>query len=409
VVLIENFGETKINPPQKKGDVNMQLSKFLSNRTPVPRTKISFLTLFLLLGLLILGSSGQALAQGNTADAVYAMNNDAIANAIMVFDRAPDGTLTQAGSYLTGGSGTGGGLGSQGALVLSDDGRWLFAVNAGSNEISVFAADGNTLHLTDTIGSGGVQPISLTSHGNWLYVLNAGDGGNITGFRLNRNGLLHPIPRSTQYLSNGGVGDAPGPAQVAFTPNGRQLVVTEKGSNQILTYDVRRSGHASAPVVTASEGMTPFGFDFTPDGVLIVSEAFGGAADASAASSYGFNQGNLEAISSSVPTNQTAACWVVVTPDGKYAYTTNTGSSSVSGFEVSPSGSLELLDADGVTGQTGDGSSPIDAIFSSNGATLYVLSGGTNTVTAFHVAADGSLTNLGSVSVPAGSVGITAN
>jgi len=152
---------------------------------------------------------------------------------------------------------TGGDLGSQGALVLSDNGRWLFAVNAGSNEVSVIAADGNNLHLTDTVASGGEKPISLTSHGNWLYVLNAGDGGNITGFRLGRNGHLAPIPSSTQYLSNNGAGDAPGPAQVAFRPDGRQLVVTEKGANQILTYDVRRSGQATAPVVNASEGMTP--------------------------------------------------------------------------------------------------------------------------------------------------------
>jgi 6-phosphogluconolactonase (cycloisomerase 2 family) len=387
----------------------MQLSQFLSNQTFVPHNKTRFLTLFLLLALLILGSSGQVFADGHGANAVYVMNNDAAANAVLVFDRAADGTLTEAGSYLTGGLGTGGGLGSQGALVLSDNGRWLFAVNAGSNEVSVFAADGSNLHLTDTAASGGERPISLTSHGNWLYVLNAGGSGNITGFYLHRDGQLSPIPHSTQPLSNGGVGDAPGPAQVAFRPDGRQLVVTEKATNQILTYDVRRSGQATAPVVTASEGATPFGFDFTPDGALLVSEAFGGAENASTASSYGFSHGQLQVISSTVATNQTAACWLIVTPDGKYAYTTNTGSSSVSGFQIGPNGSLELLDADGRTGETGDGSSPIDAIISSDGETLYVLSGGTNTVTAFHIAADGSLTNLGHVSVPAGSVGVTAN
>jgi 6-phosphogluconolactonase (cycloisomerase 2 family) len=387
----------------------MQLSQFLSNQTFALRNKTRFLTLFLLLALLILGSSGQVFADSHGANAVYVMNNDADANAVLVFDRAADGTLTESGSYLTGGLGTGGGLGSQDALVLSDNGRYLFAVNAGSNEISVFATDGNNLHLTDTVASGGERPISLTSHGSWLYVLNAGGSGNITGFRLDSNGQLAPIPHSTQHLSNDGVGDAPGPAQVSFRPDGRQLVVTEKASNQILTYDVRRSGQATAPVVTASEGATPFGFDFTPNGVLIVSEAFGGAADASTASSYGFSHGQLEVISSTVATNQTAACWVIITPDGKYAYTTNTGSSSVSGFQISPNGSLELLDADGRTGETGDGSSPIDAIISSNGETLYVLSGGTSTVTAFHIAADGSLTNLGNISVPVGSVGIAAN
>lgn len=387
----------------------MQLSQFFTNRTAVPYTKSRLMAFILLLALLILGGSGQVLADGRSSDAVYVMNNDATANAILVFERAVDGTLTEAGSYLTGGVGTGGGLGSQGALATSDDGTWLFAVNAGSNEISVFAANGTDLYLTDTVASGGENPISLTVHGNWLYVLNAGDGGNITGFRLSRNGRLSPIPYSTQYLSNNGVGDAPGPAQVSFRPDGSQLVVTEKATNQILTYDVRRSGQATAPVVNASEGVTPFGFDFTPDGILVVSEAAGGAAGASTASSYGFSHGQLATISSAVATNQSAACWAIVTPDGKYAYTTNTGSSSVSGFQINPNGSLELLDADGITGETGDGSRPIDAIFSSNGETLYVLSGGTSTVTAFHVAADGGLTNLGNVSIPAGSVGIAAN
>ncbi len=387
----------------------MQLSQFLSSRTFTPRNKTRFLALFLLLALLILGGSGQVFADGHAADAVYVMNNDADANAILVFDRAADGTLSEAGSYLTDGLGTGGGLGSQGALVLSDNGRWLFAVNAGSDEISVFAADGHNLHLTDIVASGGERPISLTVHGNWLYVLNADGGGNITGFYLSRNGRLNPIPYSTQHLSNDGVGDAPGPAQVSFRPDGRQLVVTEKATNQILTYDVRRSGQATAPVVNASEGITPFGFDFTPDGALLVSEAFGGAENASTASSYGFSHGQLEVISSTVATNQTAACWLIVTPDGNYAYTTNTGSSSVSGFQIGSNGSLELLDANGRTGETSEGSRPIDAIISSDGATLYVLSGGTSTVTAFHIAADGSLTNLGDVSVPAGSVGVTAN
>jgi len=384
----------------------MEIAKVLSRKPSVQRTKRGVFTLLLLLGLLILGSSSQVLARGNDATAVYVMSNDANANAVLVFERAADGTLSEAGSYPTGGAGTSAGLGSQGAVALSDNGRYLFVVNAGSHEISVFATNGTTLHLTDTVPSGGERPISLTVHGRILYVLNAGGSGNITGFFIRGNGRLSPIPHSTQHLSNDGVGAAPGPAQVSFSPDGRQLVVTEKASNLILTYDVRRSGQATAPNSNSSEGMTPFGFDFTPWGTLIVSEAFGGAANASAASSYNLSHGQLQTVSSSVPTHQTAACWVIVTPDGKYAYTTNTGSSSVSGYAVNPNGSLDLLDADGRTGETGDGSSPIDAIISSDGQTLYVLSGGSNIVTTFHIAADGSLINLGHVSVPAGSVGI---
>lgn len=390
----------------------MQVSQFLPENALVRRPWIRLLSLFLLLTLLILGSSGQALARGedhgDDSGAVYVMNNDATNNEILRFERAEDGTLTEAGSFATGGQGTGGGLGSQGALVLSRNQRWLFAVNAGSNQVSVFAVHGDSLHLVDTVDSGGKMPISLTVHRRLLYVLNAGGSGNITGFYIGLGGKLIPIHNSARNLSNDGVGNAPGPAQISFTPNGRHLVVTEKATNRILTYRVRLLGRVSNPIVHASEGETPFGFDFTPRGRLIVSEAFGGAADASAASSYSLRFGRLRVISSSVPTTETAACWVVVTKDGQYAYTTNTGSSSVSGYVIDRDGSIALLDDSGVTGETGPRSSPIDAIISRDGRHLYVLSGGSNTVTAFQIEADGSLINLGDVSVPAGSVGIAA-
>lgn len=398
----------------------MHVLQFFSPQALVSRSRLRVLSLVLLLAFLILGGSASAFAQGSSPDdghdrghgrnasAVYTMNNDPTDNAILVFARAADGTLSPSGSFSTSGQGTGAGLGSQGALVLSDNGRWLFAVNAGSNEVSVFAVRGQTLYLVDTISSGGEKPISLTQHGRLLYVLNAGGSGNITGFYLGGRGRLFPIPNATRSLSNGGVGDAPGPAQIAFTPNGRQLVVTEKASNQILTYQVRPLGRTAEPEIHASAGETPFGFDFTPRGDLIVSEAFGGAADASAASSYALRRGQFQVISSSVPTNQTAACWVVVTKDGRFAYTTNTGSSSVSGYQVGHDGSLTLLDADGRTGETGPGSSPIDATISKDGRNLYVLSGGSYTVTTFHLNDDGSLVNLGDVSVPAGTVGLAA-
>jgi 6-phosphogluconolactonase (cycloisomerase 2 family) len=251
------------------------------------------------------------------------------------------------------------------------------------------------------------MPISLTVHGNLLYVLNAGGSGNITGFTVDR-GQLTPLAGSTQPLSNGGVGSAPGPAQISFTPDGQQLVVTEKASNSILTYAIGAGGLASAPTVHPSAGMTPFGFAFNRRGYLIVSEAFGGAPDASAASSYALGGSDLQVISPSVPTHQTAACWVVVTGNGKYAYTTNTGSGSVSGYQVGRDGSLTLLDADGVTGDTGPGSMPTDAALSVGSRYLYVLNSGTHTVAAFQVNGDGSLAPLGEVSIPAGAVGIAA-
>jgi 6-phosphogluconolactonase (cycloisomerase 2 family) len=251
------------------------------------------------------------------------------------------------------------------------------------------------------------MPISLPYHGGRLVVLNAGGSGNVTAFRVSSSGQLAPIAGATQPLSNGGVGPAPGPAQVSFTPDGRQLVVTEKATNLILTY-IARGNSIRPPAAHPSSGETPFGFAFAGHDTLIVSEAFGGAPDASAMSSYIVGKNALTVVTPSAPTTETAACWVVVTTDGQYTYTTNTGSGSVTGYAVTDDGSLTILDADGVTGVTGPGSTPIDEALSRDSHYLYVLNSGTDTVSAFAVEADGSLTPLGEVPVAATSVGIAA-
>jgi 6-phosphogluconolactonase (cycloisomerase 2 family) len=356
--------------------------------------------------------AGSAIAQEEAGarsktGAVYVMTNDTAANAIQVFDRAADGALTAAGTFPTGGAGSGSGLGSQGALILSSDGRFLFAVNAGSNEITSFRVRGGELVWADTVASNGEKPISLTFHGRRLVVLNAGGSGNISAFAVNARGQLRLMPGATQPLSNGGAGPSTDPAQVSFTPDGRQLIVTEKATNLVLTYAVSQNGIAP-PVAHPSSGQTPFGFAFGRRDVLIVSEAFGGAPDASAMSSYIVGQGALQVVTPSAPTTETAACWVVVTGDGQYTYTTNTGSGSISGYAVGNDGSLTLLDADGVTGVTGPGSSPIDAALDAGSDYLYVLNAGTHTVSVFAVGPDGSLTPAGEVPVAVTSVGIAA-
>jgi len=252
------------------------------------------------------------------------------------------------------------------------------------------------------------MPISLTAHRDLLYVLNAGEGGNISGFRIDWHGQLTPLEGSTQTLSNGGVGDAPGPAQISFTPDGRQLIVTEKATNLIDTFKVGKDGVAGEVVTHASAGETPFGFAFSRRNVLIVSEAFGGAANASTTSSYKVGKGDLDVISPAVPTTQTAACWVAVTDNGLYAYTTNTGSGSVSGYQVDRHGDLTLFDAR--AGETGDGSSPIDMAFSHNSRYLYTLNAGTETISAFRVRANGSLIALDGIEgLPDGAVGMAVH
>jgi len=362
----------------------------------------------LLLALLVsaMAWGGTASAASHDSTAVYVLTNSAAGNELALFDRRSDGTLRPAGTLATGGQGTGAGLGSQGALVLSEKNRWLFAVNAGSNDISAFEVRGGDLRLVNRIASGGQNPISLTVHDDLLYVLNAGGGGNISGFSIGSHGKLRALDGSMRWLSNGGVGAAPGPAQIQFSNDGDTLVVTEKGTNLIDTFAVDDDGIAAEVVTHPSAGMTPFGFAFGKRGDLIISEAFGGAPGQSALSSYDLDENTLTTISPSVPTTQTAACWVAVTKNGRYAYTTNTGSASVSGYRVACDGSLTLLAASaGATGTT-----PTDLDLSRNSKFLYVLNSGSHNLSAFRVQADGGLVSLGTFgTLPAGAVGVAAS
>jgi 6-phosphogluconolactonase len=341
---------------------------------------------------------------GGNAGAVYVSTNSPAGNEVLVFPRARDGSLGAPTAFATGGLGTGGGLDNQGAVVLSADNGRLFVVNAGSNEVSVFAVRHTGLELLDRVASGGIRPVSVTVHRRLVYVLNAGGTGNITGFRLNDNGKLHPIGNSTRPLSSA----AAGAAQVEFSPEGGVLVVTEKMTNKISTYTVGASGRATGPNVQQSEGDTPFGFAFSRAGTLVVSEAFGGAPDASALSSYNVSAGgSLSVISASVGTTETAACWVVITRNGRFAYTSNTGSNTISGYGLSRAGELTLLDANGVTATTGSG--PIDLALTKDSRFLYSLDDGSHAISAFRVEDDGSLTPVpGASGLPAGANGLAA-
>jgi 6-phosphogluconolactonase len=338
-------------------------------------------------------------------NAVYTITNDLSGNEVAVYERSADGSLSFMASYPTGGLGSGAGLGSQGSVILRENGRRLFVVNAGSNQVSMLAVRKDGLDLLDVVDSGGEMPISLTLHGGILYVLNGGGSGNITGFKVQENGKLMPLDGSTQPLSNGGTGDSPQPAQISFSRDGDLLVVTEKATNMIDVYPVE-GGIAGSPASHPAAGVTPFGFAFAKRHDLIVSEAFGGAPDASAVSSYNITKDTFEVISASVGTTQTAACWVVVSDNGKYAYITNAGSGSISSYRIEKDGSISLLEAQ--AGLTGEGSSPIDMAFSNNGRFLYALGAASDTISIFRVKENGSLESLGSVSVPAGAVGLAA-
>jgi 6-phosphogluconolactonase len=331
--------------------------------------------------------------------AVYTITNAATGNGVAAFSRGDNGSLTLEATYASGGKGTGANLGSQGAVALSENGKLLFAVNAGSDSISEFAVreDGG-LNLLSTFSSNGALPTSITIHKNLLYVLDAGGAGSIAGYKIDGQGGVELLATSTQPLLGSG------PAQVAFSPNGSELVVTEKGTSTLDTFEVGPHGYAQPGVSSPSAGGTPFGFQFDSLGRAFVSEAAGSA------SSYTVDASGAHTISGAVVTHQAAPCWLVVTPNGSWAYTANAGAGTISGFSIAADGSIALLDGSGATGTFGAGSHPLDEAVSTDGQFLYVLVDGHHTIGGFRINADGSLTALGEVgTLPAGAVGLAAS
>jgi len=331
-------------------------------------------------------AGGTALAADDSNGAVFTETNDASGNAVLAFRRADDGTLTAAGTYATGGLGSGVGLGSQGAVTLSDNGRWLFVVDAGSNDIATFAVRDGSLTLVGRTASGGVNPISVTISGNIVYALNAGNP-NVSGFTVAGDGTLTPIAGSTRSLSGAGA------AQVSFTSSGRALAVTMKASNTISTLAVDEDGVAGPPHSYTSSGSTPFGFGVGRHDEIVVTEAAGAPAGLSAASSYRVSaDGTLALVSASIATTQKAACWSVVTKNDRFAYTANAASDSISLFTIDHDGAITLAQPQAAFVA---GTHPLDLATSENGRFLYVLESSAHAIGAYRIAADGSLSRVG--------------
>ena len=346
-------------------------------------------------------------AQEDHGGAVYTMTNSA-QNAILVFRRSEDGVLSRSATVPTGGTGTGVNLDSNGALAFNEDGRWLFAVNAGSNSISLFRRHGNDLKLVDTVASGGVHPVSITVSEDLVYVLNDGAPANVSGFFFDDDrGVLYPIANSSRSLSTASP-DAP---EVGFDNTGSLLVVTEKATNLIDLFEIRGDGTPAAPHFQNSNGPTPFGFSFDPRNHLLVTEAFGGEPNKSATSSYEVDDGvNLETISASVPTRQTAECWIVITRNGKFTYGSDTGSGTITGYRIDHDGHLSLLDPSGISATTGGPTSkPVELALTRDSSFLYDLNSGNGTLLGWRVKADGRLISIRQIEqVPVSATGLVA-
>src|SRR5215469_1903727 len=346
--------------------------------------------------------SGSGLPGGRGT--VFVQTDNPAGNQVIAYDRQPGGTLSQAGAYPTGGLGgiLSGSvvdhLASQGSLVLSADDSVLIAVNAGSNTISVFGAHGDRLRLRQVISSGGLFPVSAAIRGGLVYVLNALNGGSVHGYRM-AFGFLIPLPGSGRPLGldpNAAPQFTNTPGQVAFSPDGTQLVVTTKANgNNVDVFGVGPHGYLSAtPVQNAEPGTVPFAIAFDPAGNLVIAEA-----GTNALATFALSASGTITVLSTAATGQAATCWV--TAIGGTLFASNAGSATVSSV-ADTGGTLTPL------GQTGTDAGTVDSAPTPDGRYLYVQAGGSGIVDEFAVGANGALTEVGSVTVPdaAGGEGI---
>ncbi len=331
---------------------------------------------------------------------VYTSTNSAAGNQVEAFARSGDGTLSPAGTYNTGGTGTAANYG-QGAVTLSPDRQTLLVVDAGSSQVSDFAVLPNgTLRLRNVVASGGATPTSVAIRGDLAEVLNSGGTANVAGFFATSAGLV-AIPHGSQPLSAG----ASGPEDVTISPDGRHAVVTEKVSDTIDTFAIGQHGTLAPAVTSASDSPLSFAGTFTPTGELLVADD--GANGTSAVSPYRITvNGTLDATQAAVPDGQTAACWITLGPDGD-VFVDNAGSQIISSYHVSLFGQVTL------TGNTspGTGVTPLDNSASADGRNLYVFEAvsGSDRLGEFSIGANGALTPVGTQALPTGSEGVAAS
>jgi 6-phosphogluconolactonase len=331
----------------------------------------------------------------------YVDGNTAPANTIDGFARHADGSLTPlAGSpFSAGGAGLGSGLASQGAIQVTADGRYLLAVDAGSNQISVLrlTANGVPVLAGQPVSSGGITPVSVAaSPFGLVYVANQGNGGSgYSGFRLHRDGRLTPVAGSTVTVPDGsGVGD------VFFNAFGNHLIGTRTGTSLIDSFVVLPGGRLLAAHGSpfTGQGLGQLGAEFSPanPSQLFVSNAHNGTGLGTVSAYQDGFLGQLTSIGSSpFADGQTAPCWVEISHDGKYLFTVNTGSANISSYAIGRNGSLVLIGSFAIKG----GGADIDARLSPDGRYLLVDGSGMHFVSVFAVNG-GNLTEVPSSPTP---------
>jgi hypothetical protein len=338
---------------------------------------------------------------GGSGSIVFVQTDNTAGNQVVSYDRTPGGTLSLAGTYNTGGLGgeLNGSvvdhLASQGSLTYDQRSSLLYAVNAGSNTVSVFSVQGDRLTLRQVLNSGGTFPVSVAVHGNLVSVLNAENGGSVQDF-VSFFGHLFALPGSNRSLGLNPTATPQfvnTPGQVAFSPDGSKLIVTTKANgSDIDVFGVGRFGQLSpSPVVNPEPGAVPFAISFDTAGHLVIAEA-----GTNALATFALSPGGTVTSISAVGSGQAATCWVAQARG--FFYASSAGSADVTQYTESPGGAL------GLVGQTGTDPGTVDAAASGNGQYLYVQTGGNGVVDEFRVGPNGTLAPIGSVTV-AGAIG----
>jgi 6-phosphogluconolactonase (cycloisomerase 2 family) len=332
----------------------------------------------------------------NSASTVFVMTNDNVKNEVLAYQRLYDGGFELKGKFVTGGRGSGGTtdpLQSQGSLTLSGDHTLLFAINAGSGTISSFHILNSLPILVDQESTGGAFPVAVAEHNGTVYVLNAGGNGAIVAFRADGLGRLRQIPNSITHLTATNSGGS----SISVSPNGQTLAVIEKGPNNIDTFPIHPDGTLGAVVINHSVTPGAFAAVFTPNGKLVVSENQPDGTDVSSISSYTVNaDGTITAISQSLRTLGDGNCWNAITPNGKYVYVDNSGTSSVAGFSVASNGSLTPI-AGTILNANPAGTTNLDIAVSGDGKFVYTINSGAGSISIYSINSDGTLINLGDI------------
>jgi len=377
------------------------------SRFVIHTKQITMVTILTAAGILSAcgGSSTTTPAATPTPPAPVAMNQlytqtNEQANVIVHMSRNADGSLTVQNRVFTGGVGTNGvkfgdttntsvpdSLVSQNSVVISSDHSTLFAVNAGNNTVSTFAIDPTTGNLTlkRVNTTAGVFPTSLAFNNGHLYVSFEGGSEKLQAYNVSGDGALtligaYAVPAKGNHPVS--------PTHVTLSPNGTFLYVSAgTGSNAVASYAVNADGTLGSSTLNTSGIVSPFAGTFVNNSLYLSTDI----AD-KALAAFSVNGGTLTPIGTPLTSAQAGPCWLVVTPNGQFAYVGN-GSGPISSYTIASNGTLTLKNA---TEAKDSAKVAGDSWISPDGKFLYTAYLADDEVIAYSIGSDGTLTKVGS-------------